>query len=125
VSRFVNKEATDIITLSNGDKVLVRQKLTAPEQAALEGRLFSLEYKSGSEQAELHSNWHMQKIDICRAYIVSWDFKDDDGNDVAYSPETLDTVDSGTVADIAEAIDKLVTARKEANEKNAISSLPK
>ncbi len=125
MSRFVNREAFDMITMKNGDTVKVRQKLTAPEQAAVEGRLFHMEYDADSKKTVLTSEWHFQKLEVCRAYIIDSDFKGDDGNPVEYTLEALNTVDDATVSEIAEAIDGLVTARKEGTEKNAPKRLPK
>ncbi len=126
MSRFVDRAATDVITLANGDKVWVRQKLTAREQAALDGKLirFEMDMSESDEKAVMRprmvsGDWHEQKIEVCRAYIIDWDFKDDAGNVMTYSPEAFESLDDETIQEIAVAIDNLRAAHREAAEKKA------
>ncbi len=125
MSRFVNREATDIITLANGDTVRVRQRLTGKEQAQMQGRLFHMEFDSEEKTTKLSGEWAAQQLEVCRSYVLGWDFKDDQGNEVPFKIEQLDEVDQDTIEEIAKGIDGLQTARKEATEKNAPKRLPK
>ena len=118
MSRFVDIEASDEITLANGDKVTVRQRLTAPEDAELVRRLMRMriDAKTGAVQAE-EGDWHLQRVHICEAYLLGWDFRDDEGKVMGFERALIRQLDQDTVVEIATAIDALQAARREAAEK--------
>lgn len=121
MSRFVNMTAVDVVTLSNGDQVKVRQALSAEESAMLNKNLVHMEYQvdnddKGQRTGEMifkGGEWYLQKIAICRAYLVDWDFKDDGGEPVSYDPALVSQLTEETVNEIAEGIDSLQNARRE------------
>ena len=120
MSRFVNRQATDKIDLANGDKVEVRQRLTASEEAELTRCLMRLRFDSKSGQVDIQEgDWHLQRIAIVKAYLVGWTFTDDEGNPVAFEPAIIDDLDGATVTEIAQGIDKLQAEHTAANAKNA------
>lgn len=118
MSRFVNRTATDIIEMDNKDKVWVRQKLTALEQSELDKNLIRMELKADTQTPEMKmGDWHRQRIEICRAFVVNWDFKDDNGEIVVFNAELMEELDSETINEIATKIDLLQRARLEDSEK--------
>ena len=120
MSRFVNQGEVDIIVLRNGDQVKVRQGLTALEVAMLRKDLIQFVYEARDDGPHISATggeWYLQQINICKAYIVSWDFKDDDGQLVTYSPDLVSTLSEDTVQEIAEAVDNLQQKRREENAK--------
>ncbi len=123
MSRFVNRQATDEIVLTNGDTLQVRQRLTAAEDAELTRNLVQLKFDAKTGEAEVVTgDWHLMRQATVRAYVVTWDFKDDEGNLVAYATKLVDTLDSETVDEIAKAIDGLQTKRKDLHEKKVSES---
>lgn len=119
MSRFVDRAATVEITLRNGDKVQVREKLTGVEQAALTRNLVKLKFDAADSKMTMEEgDWHLQRIDIIKAHVVSWDFTDDAGQSVPYTPEAVDTLDTETVAELGEAIANMQRKQAEAIEKN-------
>ena len=125
MSRFANLTATDVVILRNGDQVKVRQTLTAEESAVLKKNLIHFEYateEGGNSQVVVKGGeWYFQRIEICRAYIVGWDFKDDSGAPVTYSSELVGSLTEDTVDEISEAIDGLQQARREEFAKKGIA----
>ena len=120
MNRFVNVEATDEITLANGDKVMVRQRLTAEEDASLVRNLMRLSFDVSSGEAKVtEGDWHLQRLRICQTYVKGWNFTDNDGKEVLCGYGTIAKLDSDTVNEIAEAIDALQKTRKETFAKNA------
>jgi len=118
VSRFVNREATDVVNMENGDKVFIRQRLTAGEQADLDKNLVRMELKAGEETpAMAMGDWHRQRLEICRVFIISWDFKDDEGNPVVFEPALIDNLDAPTIDELATKIDTMQKARMEDTQK--------
>ena len=126
MGRFVNMTATDSITLRNGDQVQVRQMLSAEEAANLKKNLIRFEYKAtedGSSQViATGGEWYRQRIEICQAYLVDWDFTDDAGQKVTYNPDLVASLTEDTVDEIAEGIDGLQAARREQFTKKEIPS---
>jgi len=114
----VNQAATDEIVLSNGDSVQVRQRLTAREEAELSRNLIQLKYdvKTGEANVEV-GEWYLQQLVIVKAYLLGWDFRDDEGELQAYRPELVLQLDGDTVSEIAKAIDACQAKRKELLEK--------
>ena len=120
MSRFVNRQATDKITLANGDKVEVRQRLIAAEESELTRCLMRLRFDSKSGQVDIQEgDWHLQRIAIVKAYLVGWTFTDDEGNPVTFEPGIIDDLDGATITEIAQSIDKLQADRTAVNAKNA------
>ena len=118
MSRFVNRTAIDEIVLANGDRVTVRQRLTAAESADLTRNMMHLRFDSNTKQVELaEGNWHRQRIEIARAYIVSWSFTDEAGVSVPYLPALIEDLDEATITEITAAIDALQTQHREESEK--------
>lgn len=123
MSRFVDDSATDEVTLSNGDKVWIRQRLTAPEQAALTRSLVTVQVDTATMQArEIAADWTSAYLGIVRAYLVNWNFRDDSGNAVPFSRPMIEKLDEDTVNEIARAIDVAQKTRKVSAEKNASTS---
>lgn len=121
MSRFVDREACDQITLGNGDTVMVRQALSAREDALLRRGLFRWEFAEGGVRIA-DSEWYRQHIEVCRIYIVSWSFTDGKGKPVEYRPELVDDLDADTVQEIAQAIDELQRARREERQKKGLTT---
>ena len=117
MSRFIDKAATDEITLANGDKVWVRQRLTAEEQAMLRGNLFKLAASMKSGDIEVTEvTWHLQTIRLCETYLTNWNFKDDLGQPVPFDINLIRDLDD--VSEMAMAIDALQKKRQEVSTKN-------
>lgn len=122
MSRFVDKTRRVVLTLENGDIVTVRERLTTAELTALKDRLFALKFdlKEGTITPRLEDvKWQTQQIELVRAYVVDWSFKDDAGEVVPCTPEAIDLLDQDTVVEIAVQIDALRKARAEQREGNA------
>lgn len=121
MSRFVDRAKTDVITMSNGDKVEVRQRLSAAERAELNRNIVHMEYsiKSG-EMRVTEGEWYRQKIEVLRAFIVDWDFKDDAGQTIPYKAALVEDLDEETVDEIADAIDKFQANRRDMAEKKGL-----
>ncbi len=120
-SRFVNKAASDEIVLANGDKVTVRQRLTAEEDALLVRNMMRLKFDASKGEAQVEEgDWHLQRLNICEAYCLGWNFTDDGGNSVLCTPETIRQLDSDTINEIATAIDVFQKQRRESHEKNGL-----
>lgn len=118
MSRRVNREAIDEIVMANGDRVWVRQKLTAVEQAELTKQIVNLRYDGESNETVLkEGDWHLSKVNICRAYILRWDFKEDDGTEIPCTPEVIGELDQETVNEISAVIDRLQAEHREMREK--------
>ncbi|MFH1602532.1 MAG: hypothetical protein ABIH03_01330 [Pseudomonadota bacterium] len=111
MSRFVNREASDLITLGNGDTVQVRQALSAREDALLRRNLFRWEFADGNVRIA-DSEWYLQHIEVCKAYVLDWSFADDQGRKLDYRPELIDDLDADTVQEIAAGIDGLQAQRR-------------
>lgn len=123
MSRFVNRQATDEITLSNGDRVQVRQRLAAAEDAELTRCLMRLKVDASTGKVDVQEgDWHLQRLVVIKAYVVGWDFKDDEGKPVPFDPTLIDDLDGDTIDEIARAIDAQQKARKEASEKKVRST---
>ena len=120
MSRFVDKTATDEIKLKAGDSVQVRQRLTAPEKAALRKRLFRLEADMRTGDIRVADiEFHRQQLELVRSYLAGWSFKanDDDDEPVPYSPERVDDLDDETIIEIADGINRLQSERDSEREK--------
>ncbi len=120
MSRFVDKTATDEIILKNGDRVQVRRGLTAAELGALYEAAAQMEYDTVTQQAKMTGvRWGSGRSRTLKAYIVDWNFQDDDGKPVPYKPELVDELDEATVDELNEALGKLMEARDAERTKKA------
>lgn len=120
MSRFVDRAATDEVTLANGDRVWVRQRLTGEDQALLSRELVKMSLDAASGEVAVEEfTWYNQQVAVCRAYLVRWDFRDDEEQAVPFSPEAVNRLDDYTVAEIAQAVDRLQKTRREAFQKKA------
>lgn len=114
MSKIVDRSAVDEIILSDGDRVQVRSRLTASEQAALAGRMIRYETDTASGQVKQSGiDPFAIKLAIVRAYLVGWDFKDDEGQPIVFAVDLLDSLDPLVSEEIALGIDKLQTARQQ------------
>ena len=115
---FVDRGAFDTIKLRGGNEVRVRQRLSAAEEAALQGKLVRWEFDSATQETRVTTgNWAEYRLDVLKAHIVGWDFADDKGEPVPYAPVLVGDLDADVAREIAEAIDALDTARKADTEK--------
>lgn len=122
MSRFVSEKTVEV-TLADGDHVWVRERLNAAQQADLARHMMHVRFDAATRQMVAdEGDWHRNRIEICRAYLVRWDFVDESGQPVEYRPALVETLDPDAVAEIAEAIDALQTARQETARKNVPSS---
>ena len=86
MSRFVRPE-TRTLVLANGDRLTVRKRLTAGETRAQYARMYS---RGEGRDALLLSG-----MGLIVAYLLDWDFRDDDDRPVVIrdlSPDELATV---------------------------------
>lgn len=121
MSRFVKSSAgvrpTDRIELGDGEYVLVKQRLSAPETAALQRRLFSLKIDPTDRTPRLDDfAWQDQYIAVVKSYAVEWNLTDDDGQPMPCSAESIDLLDEDTVREIANGIDSFRAKRQEERE---------
>lgn len=118
VSRFVDMAATVEIPLANGDKVWVRERLTAVEQARLTKSLIKVRFDPVEGKIQMdEGDWHLQQVAVVKAYLTGWDFTNGVGDDVPFSTEAIECLDTETVHEIAFAVDLLQKAQAEAREK--------
>lgn len=118
MSRFVDRNASDEIVLANGDRVTVRQKLTAPEQTELSRQLFPMRLDQRTNQVHIEpEDYRIQKLRLVKAYLVDWSFADDAGTPVPFAAARIDELDQDTIDEIAEGIDRLIAERAAVREK--------
>ena len=118
MSRFVDQSDTVDIVLANGDHVTIRAKLTAVEDARLNSNLIKMQFNSVTKQPEIiEGNWFLRKVDIAKAYLTAWDFKDNSGQVAPYRSALIETLDQATVDEIASAIDSYLVERAVVQEK--------
>lgn len=113
MSRFVDQGATAVITLTDGDTVQVRQRLTASEEAVLQQKLITIhaDMSLGDIKVEKIA-WHLQRLHICQAYVTGWNFTDDRGQPVPFDPALVETLDADTVNEIATAVEDIQKKRR-------------
>ena len=120
MSRFVDKAATDVITLRNGDKVHVRQALSDLEEKQLFGKFIRFELDMATNTVkQVPGDILLYQHEMVKAYVTAWDFKDNEGNEIPYKPSLVDDLDPATITELAEAIDKQRSVRREDSEKKA------
>lgn len=123
MSKVVNRTAVDEIILADGDRVTVRQQLAAAEEAILANSAIRCVVDSASGVVRMSDiDPFRARIEICKAYVVGWNFRDDDGAPIPYTPAIVDELDGAVVVEIAENIDRLQRARREVQEKKGVPS---
>jgi len=115
MSRFVRPQ-TRTLTLANGDQLIVRERLTAGEQRAHFARL----YTPGAD-GRYQVNALMAGMAIVIAYLLDWNFKDDQDQAVVIrdlAPDelqrVLDSLDSESFVEVRTAIEAHDAAMLEA-----------
>jgi hypothetical protein len=116
-SRFIRPETT-VLTLANGDTLVVKQRLNAGEQRARFTRIF-LAGADGSRRVD-----PMQTgMALITAYLLDWSLTDDDGRPVKIAglsvnelASVLDSLEPDSFGEIAAAIDAHETAQAAARE---------
>ncbi len=120
MGRFVDRAATDVIALRNGDKVHVRQMLTDLEEKGLFGKFIRFELDMATNTVkQVPGDILLYQHELVKAYVTAWDFKDNEGNEISYKPSLVDDLDPATITELAEAIDKQRSVRREDSEKKA------
>jgi hypothetical protein len=111
MSRFVRPE-TRVLTLANGDQLIVRARLTAGEQRAQFARMYTI-----GTSGRYIANPLMTGVGIILAYLLDWTVKDDAGAVVPIrdlSPDDLlnviDSLDTESFDEIKRAIEAHETA---------------
>lgn len=101
-SRFVRPD-TVTLTISNGDTITVRKRLTAGEKRDAYGRM----YLSGAD-GQMTRHPVLYGIHLVLAYLVDWSLKDDDGKKVEIAHLSVDdlkrVVDSLAHEDFSEIL---------------------
>lgn len=114
----MNRQATDELILAGGDKVKVRQRLTAAEEAELTRGLMRLRVDGATGTVDVQEgDWHLQRLAVVKAYILGWNFTDEDGTPVPFNLEKVDDLDGDTIEEIARLIDVAQKERRELREK--------
>lgn len=105
-SRFVRPETT-ILSISKGDTLTVKCRLTAGEQRARFARM-----SLAGEDGALNLNRLQVGLATVTAYLLDWSLKDDDGKPVRIHGLTvsalesiLDNLDMASFTEIRDAID--------------------
>ena len=107
MSRFVNKAATVEIPLANGDKIWVRERLTATEEAELTRSLIRVRFDPGENQVRMEEgDWHLQRVAVVRAYVTGWNFRDGDA-EMPFSLGAIEPLVTATGNESAEAVEEL------------------
>ena len=113
-SRFSRPEVT-VLSLTNGDTLTVKRRLTAGEQRAMFARM----YQPHGENGALSLNRMQIDLATMLAYLVDWSLVDDDGQPVpirGLPPDEVATVlDALTPEDFKE-ISAAIDAHSEAME---------
>lgn len=116
-SRFVRPE-TAILTISNGDTLTVRRRLTAGEQRTAYARM----YIAGVD-GQLRSNPLQSGIELIAAYLLDWSLTDDAGEHVPIRglsadelTSVLDGLEPESLAEIRIAIEQHEERTKAARE---------
>ena len=122
MSRFVRPQTT-VITLSQGDTITIKTRLSAGEQHDAYARM----YLAGAD-GKLHANPLQSGRAMITAYLVDWTLADDDGAIVPIRglpleelESVLSTLDPESFAEIKTAIEKheAATAAARADEKKS------
>jgi len=115
-SRFVRPE-TVRLSISDGDEIVIRRRLTNGEQRAMFARM----YETGV--TPIRVNTLETGIALIVAYLVDWTLVDDSGATVAIRDlaaddlaAVLDSLDPASFTEIKEAIETHVAAEDETRE---------
>ena len=111
MSRFVQPD-TVTLPISNGDTLVVKQRLNEGERRAAFARLYQHVNGTG-----YHVNPQMMGIATVLAYLVDWSLRDDAGRPVTIAGTSeedrqavLDSLDPADFAEIRDAIDAHIEA---------------
>lgn len=114
-SRFTTGE-TDVLTISQGDTLVVRRTLSAGEKRKMNGRL----YMAGATPTSLRVNPLQMDLAMCTAYLLDWSLRDAEGRPVVIRDlpieeleQVLDNLTPDTFDEIAKAIETHVQAQRE------------
>ena len=117
MSRFVRPQ-TRTLRLENGDRLIVRERLTAGELRAMFARV----YTPGSG-GRLEATPFMSGVGTVLAYLLDWDLTDDAGAPVvirdlstADLQQVIDSLDQESFLEIKTAIESHVVAMAELRE---------
>lgn len=107
-TRFVDKKATREVEMANGDHITLRQSLTGAERAELGGRLLDTEFDPATGVSRVRGlHLHRARIEVAHAYLVGWDFCDDEGQAVPVSRDAIESLDEDTIQEVCAHVDRL------------------
>lgn len=117
-NRFVVPDVVRL-PLSDGDWIDVKRRLNIGEQRAM----FAQIYKSKAADQPVQMDVSAVGVARVAAYTIGWSFTDAEGKPVAYSAQTIDALDTGTFAEVLDAVDAHIAREDEQRvaEKNVMT----
>jgi hypothetical protein len=112
--RFVRPETTRL-SLSEGDWVEVKSRLTYAEQealtaASLQTRMQASDLFNGND-GDVRIDWTKSRLARLNSYIAEWSFRDEEDKPVEVTPEAIEMLDPVTATEIHTALDKYLSER--------------
>ncbi len=114
---FATDDERDEITLTCGNKVWVRQSLSAEARSSFQRALIQMEMDARTGQVSVKNlSWEQNAILVCQAYIIGWDFVDHEGNPVGYSKALVPNLKEDLLDEISRGIDQIQERRRQVKE---------
>lgn len=114
---FATDDERDEIVLSCGNKVWVRQTLSANARSSFQRALIQMEMDARTGQVSVKNlSWEQNAILVCQAYLIGWDFVDEHGQPIPYRREDVPGFKEDLLDEISRGIDRLQDARQKAKE---------
>ena len=107
--RFASGAAVKL-PLSDGDWVLVRQELSYGQQRRLAAAGLTGVDQSMAEGERLRVDLAAYALERLATWLMDWSFKDEDGDRVTVSRETIEALHPDTAAEIDAALDAHIEA---------------
>lgn len=114
------------LPLSEGDWVEVRERLSGVEKKRMSASAFqSLTQGKEEDKPQIGVDFAILTVARTKAYLVDWNFKDENDKPVKFSEDAIDALDEDTLKEIETALDKHIAeqdAKKQLPSGEATSS---